>query len=173
MKHSYKIIGLLFLIAVLQSCYREKYATSNFSGLYEITDIKVETWELTVKTDEKSYTSSAKFYLSPPSKPGFNNGKCLLDTGGTVPFFLEPLQLNFSNPTSGNNPFVFEWNLGPGDKVRLSFIAPNPSIPGDLSTSVNVKRNALGAVVAWTFVKNLSNGYEFHTYKVKRRNSKL
>lgn len=158
---------LLFVATLAVSCYREHYATNKFAGIYEITGGTVETWLDGKLQGKENIHSRFKFYLYAPENVNFGNGSCAIDTGGQAPEFLSPLGLDY------NAPEGFEWNLGPGDRVRLSFIRSDPNNPGDRASTVNVKRNALGMVKAWTYVQTETQGYRFYTYNIRKLNSKF
>ncbi len=149
----------------LVGCKQDKYISNRFAGIYEITEIRRETWDSTGKISEETLKCGYKFYLEAPIRPDFGNGLCRFDTLGTEPSFLDELKLY---AFTGNERFSCEWSIGPGDNVRLSFIKPDPSNIGDKSESVNIKRNSIGKVIAWTLFKPTpGGGFVYEEFVIK------
>ncbi len=160
-----KLILAFFMLTVLAGCKKDDYITNRFAGVYEITKIHRETHDSTGIINKETLNCGYIFYLESPKNPGFGNGACRFDTLGQQPAFLNALKLT---SFSGAARFSCEWNMGPGDNVRLSFIKADPANIGENSDVVSVKRNALGKVTAWTRIQTIgSGGYIMEEYEIK------
>jgi hypothetical protein len=159
------VLAFFFILTVLAGCKKDEYVANRFAGVYEITKINRETRDSLGNINKETLNCGYTFFLEAPKNPGFGNGVCRFDTLGQQPAFLNALKLTSFSAAAR---FSCEWNMGPGDNVRLSFVKADPSNIGENSDVVNVKRNALGKVTAWTHIKTIGSGaYVLEEYEIK------
>lgn len=156
-----KYIAIL-VIVIAASCRSDKYISNRFAGTYEITKYTSQLWDSTGMISATEYPCNYVFYLSANGNE-FGNAPGKLDTSGTQPSFLAPLQLgNYS----GLDRFIFEWNIGTSDNYRLSLLKSDGLVTN--TSLINVERNKLGRVKAFTyFINNADGTYYYEIYDVK------
>jgi len=160
-----KSLIILFVLLSVIGCKKDKIVANKSSDIYQITKMKREVWDSNGLVKEETIACKYTFYLEAPSRPGFNNGICRIDSMGTEPSFLKELKLHLF---FGLDRFTCEWNIGPGDDKRLSFIKPDPTGFGDNSQTVNIKRNSLGKVTSFTFIDpEPGGGFIFEEYELE------
>ncbi|MBL7812758.1 MAG: hypothetical protein JNL57_11090 [Bacteroidetes bacterium] len=165
MKKLYYLAFLTGVIFVIQSCQSDKYRSNRFAGIYEITGYTSQLWDSTGMVSSTEIPCNYTFYLSSNGNE-FGNASGKLDTAGTEPSFLGPLKLS---DYSGLDRFTFNWNLGTSDNYRLSLLKADGLITK--SVIVNIKRNLLGKVNAFTYVRLNGDGtYYFDEFKIQSGN---